>query len=152
SLQQQGFVTFPDQAEAPPGQPLRPLFDFLVKRPDAFCKSADNYALREQYVLVTGDRPSGTGLLTRPRSRIERDLARFHENAAGEYAKVLDWAEQGFGPGWRPSHRHYLVEADEEDRVRHTGEEPRAIATLYTVKNGGKQRHFTVEDGRIVEH
>jgi hypothetical protein len=151
-LQEQGFVTFRGQGAAPPGGTLRPLFDFLVKKPDVFFLSASNYDLREQYVQVTGDRPAGAGLLTRPRSRIERDLARFREQAAGEYAQVLAWAEQAFGPGWRPSHRHYLVEADEEERVRHTGEQPLAIATLYTVKNGGKQRHFTVEDGRVVEH
>jgi hypothetical protein len=152
-LQEQGLVTFRGRAAAPPGQPLRPLFDFLVKRPDVFCLSAANYALREEYARVTGDRPGGAALLTRPRSRIERDLARFHEQPAGEYAQVLAWAEQAFGPGWRPSYRHYLVEADEEDRVRRTGEEPRITATLYTVKNAArKRRHFTVEDGRIVEH
>jgi hypothetical protein len=152
-LHRQGLVTFPGQAGAPPGQPLRPLFDFLVTRPDAFCLSDANYDLREEYVRVTGDRPAGAGLLTRPRSRIERDLARFREQPAGEYAQVLAWAQLAFGPGWRPSHRHYLVEADEEERVRRAGKEPRITATLYTVKNAAReQRHFTVEDGRIVEH
>jgi hypothetical protein len=152
-LHQKGLVTFPGQAGAPPGRPLRPLFDYLVKRPDAFCLSAANYDLREEYVRVTGDRPAGAGLLTRPRSRIERDLARFREQPAGEYAQLLAWAEQAFGPGWRPSHRHYLVEADEEDRMRVTGKEPPIAAALYTVRNAArKQRHFTVEDGRIVEH
>jgi hypothetical protein len=31
--------------------------------------------LRALYVTVTGNRPSGTGLLKRPRHRIEKDLA-----------------------------------------------------------------------------
>jgi hypothetical protein len=149
-LHQQGLLTFPGQAGAPPGQPLRPLFDFLVKRPDTFCLSLANYALREEYVRVTGDRPAGAGLLTRSRSRIEQDLARFQKQP-GDYAQVLAWAQQAFGPGWCPSCRYYLVDADEEERTRQTGESPRPIATLYTVKHGRKQRHFTVEDGRIVE-
>jgi hypothetical protein len=125
-----------------------------VKRPDVFCLSADNYALREHYVQVSGDCPAGAGLLTRPRSRIERDLARFREQPADdEYGQVLAWARQAFGPGWRPSQRYYLVEADEEERARAAGGEPRIVATLYAVRNaGGKKRHFMVEDGQITEH
>jgi len=70
-----------------------------------------------------------------------------------EYLAVLKLALGAFGPGWLPSHRHYLVEADEEARVRYTGERPLPSATVYTVKNkAGGQRHFTVEGGRVVEH
>jgi hypothetical protein len=72
----QGLVTFPGQKDAPPDQPLGPLFAFLVKLPLYFCLADDNYALRIRYAQVTGDLPRGAGLLTRPRSRIERDLAR----------------------------------------------------------------------------
>jgi hypothetical protein len=66
---------------------------------------------------------------------------------------VRAWAWGVFGPEWEPSHRHFLTAKDDEDRCRHTGERPPAAATVYTVKNAeGRQRHFTVEDGRVVEH
>ncbi len=69
------------------------------------------------------------------------------------YVAVLKLALGAFGPGWLPSCRHDLVDRDEEARVRYTGERPAPAATVYTVKNkAGRQRHFTVEDGRVVEH
>jgi len=74
-MQAQGLVTFPEEQYLSDGSPLRPLFDFLVKGPQYFCLSDDNYALRTEYARVTGDRPRGTALLMRPRSRIEQDLA-----------------------------------------------------------------------------
>jgi hypothetical protein len=75
------------------------------------------------------------------------------ERLAREYAEVLQLALGAFGPGWVPSHRHFLVELEEEERVRYTGERPRAAATVYTVKNAaGEQRHFTAVGGRVVEH
>lgn len=72
---------------------------------------------------------------------------------AEEYDQVKGWAEAAFGPGWQPSHRHYLVEIDEEERVHYTGERPQAAATVYTVKNNaGEQRHFAVSaDGKAIE-
>ena len=36
----------------------------------------DNYALRQTYARVSGDRPGGVALLTRTRHRVEKDLAR----------------------------------------------------------------------------
>jgi hypothetical protein len=75
-MHRQDLLTFPGQAAAPPGQPLRPLFAFLLRWPMYLTLSDDNYALRIRYAQVTGDRPAGTELLNRPRSRIERDLAR----------------------------------------------------------------------------
>ncbi|HWG42857.1 MAG TPA: hypothetical protein VN688_08740 [Gemmataceae bacterium] len=82
--------------------------------------------------------------------RIRQEIA---QRQAEEYDRVLAWAEEAFGPGWRPSHRHCLVEIDEEERVRYTPERSKAAATVYTVKNiAGKQRHFTVsEDGKVTE-
>jgi hypothetical protein len=49
----------------------------ITSAPRLLCLSDDNYALRIEYARVTGDRPGGAALLTRSRSRIERDLARF---------------------------------------------------------------------------
>jgi hypothetical protein len=31
---------------------------------------------------------------------------------AQEYAQVLAWAQEAFGPGWVPSHRHFLIEKE----------------------------------------
>jgi hypothetical protein len=89
--------------------------------------------------------------------------AQDHENArtrraiadrqAREYAAILRLAVGAFGPGWMPSHRHFLVAKEEEERVRYTGERPRAAATVYTAKNtASDRRHFTAEGGRVVEH
>jgi hypothetical protein len=83
-------------------------------------------------------------------ARLRQEVA---ERLAREYAEVLQLALGAFGSGWVPSHRHFLVELGEEERVRYTGERPRAAATVYTVKNAaGEQRHFSVEGGRAVEH
>jgi hypothetical protein len=76
------------------------------------------------------------------------------ERQAEEYARVLGWAQAAFGPGWEPSHRHYLVDKDEEERCRRSGERPRAAATVYTVRHRqtGAARHFIVsDDGRVTE-
>jgi hypothetical protein len=80
-MHRQGLLSFPGQADAPQGQPLRPLFGYLLRWPMYLTLSDDNYALRIEYARVTGDRPGGTTLLTRPRSRIERDLAAFLTHA-----------------------------------------------------------------------
>lgn len=71
-----------------------------------------------------------------------------------EYAECLTMALKAFGPGWLPGHRHFLIDKDEEDRVRYTGEKARVAATVYTVRNeAGQPRHFTVaEDGKLTEH
>lgn len=53
--------------------------------------------------------------------------------------------------GWqRPSHRHFLLDKDEEERSRRTAERARPAATVYSVKNAaGDRHHFTVtEAGR----
>jgi hypothetical protein len=89
----------------------------------------------------------------------ERDLdnARRREAIAekqeAQYVQCLAWALGAFGPGWIPSHRHYLVEKDEEERARRTGEKPTAAATIFTVRdNAGRKRHFSVEGGSVCEH
>ncbi len=83
-------------------------------------------------------------------ARIRRAIADAQEAA---YAACLAWAQAAFGDGWLPSHRHFLVSKEEEERVRYTGERPQAAATVYTVRNGeGEARHFTVEDGKPAEH
>src|ERR1051325_4441661 len=75
--------------------------------------------------------------------------ARFEE----EYLQCLAWAEEAFGEGFLPSHRHFLVDKADEDRCRKTGERLTAAKTVYTVKNDkGERRHFTVEDGQVVAH
>jgi hypothetical protein len=73
-LHKEGWVTFPGEADAPPAYPLKPMFDFLVKRPTLFCLADDNYALRKTYARVTGGRFKGASLLTRSRQQIERAL------------------------------------------------------------------------------
>ena len=80
--------------------------------------------------------------------------AEIAERQAEAYRQVLAWALGAFGAGWRPSHRHFLVTKEEEERVRYTGEPPTASATVYTVRHEetGQARHFTVEDGRVVEY
>jgi hypothetical protein len=87
----------------------------------------------------------------------DRDNARRRwevaERQNREYDEVLTLALGAFGPGWFPSHRHFLVDREEEERARHTGERPQTAATAYTVKNAaGRARHFTVENFRVVEH
>jgi hypothetical protein len=65
---------------------------------------------------------------------------------------VLLWATQQFGPGWLPSGRHFLLDKEDEDRCRRTGERPIAAATVFTVRNDeGQKRHFTVKDGQVTE-
>jgi hypothetical protein len=80
--------------------------------------------------------------------RIRREIA---EKQEAEYVECLKWALSAFGPGWLPSHRHMLVEKNEEERTRHSGERAKAAAVVYTVKNkDGDRRHFTVTDGKVV--
>ncbi len=75
------------------------------------------------------------------------------ERQMQDYCQVLLWALGAFGPGFVPSHRHFLVSKEEEERVRYTGERPTAAATVYTVKNAeGVRRHFTIVEGQVVEH
>ena len=87
----------------------------------------------------------------RQNARVRAEIA---ERQAKAYSQVLAWALGVFGPGWLPSHRHYLVDREEEERVRYTGEPPVAAATVYTVRHEetGQARHFTVADGRVVEN
>jgi hypothetical protein len=75
-LHRQGLVTFPDEANNTHQRlALRPLFDFLLKNPIFFCLSDDNFTLREISARVTGEPPSGTGLLRRKRHQVESALA-----------------------------------------------------------------------------
>lgn len=84
----------------------------------------------------------------RDNARVRREIADRQET---EYVACLKWALGAFGPGWLPSHRHFLVLREEEERVRYTGERARPSATVYTVKNAaGEQRHFRVEGGKVV--
>ena len=86
----------------------------------------------------------------RENERVRREIA---DAQLAAYTEVLKWALGAFGSSWIPSHRHFLVDRDEEARVRYTDERPISAATVYTVKNEeGEARHFTVENGRVVEH
>jgi hypothetical protein len=68
------------------------------------------------------------------------------------YNEVLRWALGAFGPGWLPTHPHFLLTKEEEERARATGDKPIAAKTVYTVKNAaGRKRHFTVQDGIVKE-
>src|SRR5262245_34906265 len=79
--------------------------------------------------------------------------AEISRRQAEEYDHCLPLAMGAFGPGWEPARRHYLVDKQEEDRCRRTGERPRPAATVYTVKHkDGRRRRFTVTDGKVTEH
>jgi hypothetical protein len=84
----------------------------------------------------------------------DRENARLRQEIAArqraDYDACLRLAEQAFGAGWVPSHRHYLVEKAEEDRCRCMGERPRPAATVFTARNdAGDRRHFVIgEDGQ----
>lgn len=101
--------------------------------------------------------PPESGADPQPTDR-DRENARIRQQIAAhqaqEYDQVQAWAEAAFGPGWQPSHRRYLLEIDEEERVRYTGERPQASATVYTVRHTetGESRHFTVSsEGKVIE-
>jgi hypothetical protein len=82
-------------------------------------------------------------------ARIRQEIA---ERQEAEYVACLTLALGAFGPGWLPSHRHFLVEKEEEERVRYNGARATAAATVFTVRHAdGRARHFTAEDGRVVE-
>lgn len=69
-----------------------------------------------------------------------------------EYRRVLAWADSIMGPGWLPHGRHYLLEIEEEEIARREGTTAKAAATVYTVTNGVRKRHFMVgEDGKAQE-
>src|SRR5712691_2050813 len=81
----------------------------------------------------------------RENARIRREIAQRQE---AEYGECLLLALGAFGPGWVPSHRHFLIDRDEYARVRDTAEKPKRAATVFTVRNTtGEKRHFTVENG-----
>jgi hypothetical protein len=87
----------------------------------------------------------------RENARIRQEIA---DRIEAEYMACWELAVRAFGPGWTPSCRHELIDKDEEERHRRTGEKPLIAATVYTAKNTkGDRRHFTVtEDGTITEH
>lgn len=72
---------------------------------------------------------------------------------AEQYGRVYSLALGAFGPGWLPSHRHFLIDKADEERCRRTGERPVPAATVYTVRHEetGLDRHFMVRDGQVVE-
>jgi hypothetical protein len=80
-MYRQGLLSFPGEVQAPPEQPLAPLFAFLSRSPLFLTLADDNYELRLRYAQVTGARPAGTKLLSLPRRRIEEELARALHNA-----------------------------------------------------------------------
>jgi hypothetical protein len=83
-------------------------------------------------------------------ARIRDAIARRQQE---EYDRCLAWAEKAFGPGWLPRGRHFLLEKDDEDRSRATGEKARPAAVVYTVRNdAGESRHFSVSAEQITEH
>jgi hypothetical protein len=74
-LYRQELLSVPGQGNTPSDQPLRPLLAFLVRNPQFFAFADDNYALREIYARTMPEPPQGAALLTRPRHRVERELA-----------------------------------------------------------------------------
>src|SRR5687768_10453685 len=88
--------------------------------------------------------------LDRQNAETRRAIA---ERQEAEYMACYLPALAAFGPGWYPSHRHFLLDKDDEDKCRYTDQRPTPVMTVYTVKNDwGHQRHFTIEHGKVVEH
>lgn len=94
-LQRQGLISFKD--EAPPDQPLRPLFAYLVRNPKFFCLADENYTVREISAHVSGSRPNGTALFWPPRHKVESKLAEElgHSDQATPVPKELSPEEGG---------------------------------------------------------
>jgi hypothetical protein len=99
-LHRQGLVTFPGQDDAPSHQPLKPLFNWLVRNPAYFTLAADNFTLREVAARANGLPTSRTELLTRPRHHVERELAEHlgHDDLRTPIAKET-MPEDGGDPG-----------------------------------------------------
>jgi len=99
------------------------------------------------------DSPSDLPLPTDHDRENARRRLEIAERQAAEYDQVARWALGKFGPGWLPSHRHFLLDKSDEDRLRYSGERPTPAATVYTIKHAGaRRRHFTVADGVATEH
>lgn len=62
-----------------------------------------------------------------------------------EYARAEALACSLFGPGWKPTGRHMLLDKDQEDEARRTGTRAVPVATVITAEKGGVKRHFRVE-------
>ncbi len=109
-LHRQGMLRFPGEESAPPHQRLRPLFAFLVQNPMYLTLADDNFTLREISAHVTGQQPSGAGLLAVPRRRVESELteALGHSHADAPVAKV-DRPVEGSNLG--PHARNLLLRA-----------------------------------------
>ena len=69
-----------------------------------------------------------------------------------EYDQCGAWAEEAFGPGYKPSCRHFLLDKETEDHCRRTGERPIPAATVYTVRHEQtlEKRHFVLRDDKPV--
>ena len=83
-------------------------------------------------------------------ARIRQEIA---ERFQREYDQCAAWAEQLFGPRYEPNHRHFLLEKEDEDRCRRTGERPTPAATVFTVRHAetSERRHFIIREGQPVE-
>jgi len=62
-----------------------------------------------------------------------------------EYARAEALACSVFGPGWKLTGRHMLLDKDQEDEARRTGTRAVPVATVITAEKGGVKRHFRVE-------
>ena len=75
SMYQEGLLTLPGDRAAPPDQPMKPLFRFLMKHPARLTQADDNYALRATYARRFPNRLGAIALLCRPRQQLEQELA-----------------------------------------------------------------------------
>ena len=109
---------------------------------------ADNHDASKKHNCTPTNVPQPT-VQDYENERVRREIAARQE---AEYTACLTWATKVFGPGWHPSHKHFLIDKAEEARVRFTSEKPKAAATVFTVKNAiGEKRHFTVQHGEVQE-
>jgi hypothetical protein len=71
----QGLIAFPQQKDAPLGQPLKPLFHWLIMHPQYFTLADENYALRNVSAHISRDGHARSTFLTRARYQVEDELA-----------------------------------------------------------------------------
>jgi hypothetical protein len=109
-LRRQGLISFAGDDRAPPGRPLTPMFDWLVKNPKYFCLADDNFALREIAAYSSGGKHDGVALLTRTRRKVEDNLAKGlgHDDLSIPAPKVPSPAEGGHKVGHA---RNFLLRA-----------------------------------------
>jgi hypothetical protein len=100
-LYHKDLASFHGQKDAPPDQPVQPLFAFLTRNPFFFCLADDNLTLRDIYAGISDKHFASTYFLSKPRQRVEADTAAAlgHSDLSRPVPKELHPGEGGdLGP------------------------------------------------------